>query len=161
LPCVGLIYDLCAKITHFTPLGIISTAISSPSLPSVQYLVNHYKENFIICFCTAKGKCAEKSLQWLRGEDTDISHELREIENTHNESVKNPSGSTFELFNKSNIKPLLISLGLMFFQQMSGINAVVFYTVMIFEVRKFILKVLYFTIFLYKCKIWYLTSISG
>jgi facilitated trehalose transporter len=85
-----------------------------------------------------------KSLQWLRGKDTDISHELREIENAHNESVKSTSGSSFELFSKSHIKPLLISLGLMFFQQMSGINAVVFYTVMIFEVSKFIFSVLYF-----------------
>jgi facilitated trehalose transporter len=76
-----------------------------------------------------------KSLQWLRGKDADVSHELREIENMNNESMKNSSGSTFELFNKSNVKPLLISLGLMFFQQMSGINAVVFYTVMIFKVR--------------------------
>jgi facilitated trehalose transporter len=78
-----------------------------------------------------------KALQWLRGKDTDISHELREIENAHNESEKSTSGSTFELFNKSNIRPLFISLGLMFFQQMSGINAVVFYTVMIFKVRMF------------------------
>jgi facilitated trehalose transporter len=77
-----------------------------------------------------------KSLQWLRGKDADISQELREIENVNNESMKSPSGSSFELFNKSNIKPLLISLGLMFFQQMSGINAVVFYTVMIFKVRQ-------------------------
>ena len=31
------------------------------------------------------------------------------------------------------VRPLFISLGLMFFQQMSGINAVIFYTVSIFE----------------------------
>ena len=81
-----------------------------------------------------------KALQWLRGKDTDISQELQEIENAHNESEKSASGSTFELFNKSNVRPLLISLGLMFFQQMSGINAVVFYTVMIFKVRNFVLN---------------------
>lgn len=78
------------------------------------------------------GKEAKKSLQWLRGQDSDISNELREIENVHNEAEKNPSSSFGELFNKNNTKPLLISLGLMFFQQMSGINAVVFYTVQIF-----------------------------
>jgi facilitated trehalose transporter len=81
-----------------------------------------------------------KALQWLRGKDTDISQELQEIETAHNESEKNVSGSTFELFNKSNLRPLLISLGLMFFQQMSGINAVVFYTVMIFKVRNSVLN---------------------
>jgi facilitated trehalose transporter len=76
----------------------------------------------------------------LRGKDADISQELQEIENANNESEKSATGSTFELFNKSNVRPLLISLGLMFFQQMSGINAVVFYTVMIFEVRNFVLN---------------------
>jgi hypothetical protein len=93
-----------------------------------------------LCYVAAKGKRAMKALQWLRGKDTDISQELHEIENAHNEAEKNATGSTFELFNKSNLRPLLISLGLMFFQQMSGINAVVFYTVMIFKVRNFVLN---------------------
>jgi len=38
-----------------------------------------------------------------------------------------------ELLKLNNLKPLSISLGLMFFQQFSGINAVIFYTVQIFK----------------------------
>jgi len=38
------------------------------------------------------------------------------------------------LFSKMYSKPLLISMGLMLFQQLSGINAVIFYTVKIFKV---------------------------
>jgi facilitated trehalose transporter len=38
-----------------------------------------------------------------------------------------------DLMGKAYLKPLLTSLGLMFFQQFSGINAVIFYTVSIFE----------------------------
>ena len=83
-----------------------------------------------------KDSRAKKALQWLRGRDSDISLEFKEIEKYNKQMEKN-SNSFLELFNKHNIKPLLISLGLMFFQQMSGINAVVFYTVKIFEVRHF------------------------
>ena len=42
-----------------------------------------------------------------------------------------------ELFSVSYLKPLGISLGLMFIQQFSGINAVMFYSVSIFKVIYF------------------------
>ncbi|XP_078049843.1 trehalose transporter 1 isoform X1 [Augochlora pura] len=81
-----------------------------------------------------KTKNARKSLQWLRGRDTDITEELTAVEKLHVDSERNGSqGAFMELFNKNHLKPFMISLGLMFFQQFSGINAVVFYTVRIFE----------------------------
>lgn len=81
-----------------------------------------------------KTKNARKSLQWLRGRDTDITEELTAVEKLHADSERNVSQSAFkELFKKNHLKPFLISVGLMFFQQFSGINAVVFYTVQIFE----------------------------
>ena len=84
-----------------------------------------------------KTKKARKSLQWLRGKNADITEELTAIEKTHVDSERNESQSSFsELFTGNNFKPLLISLGLMFFQQLSGINAVIFYAVNIFTVSK-------------------------
>ncbi|XP_014213486.1 facilitated trehalose transporter Tret1 isoform X2 [Copidosoma floridanum] len=81
-----------------------------------------------------KTKRARKSLQWLRGAQADVTDELTSIEKTHVESERQATQGTFsELFKGNNFKPLLISLGLMFFQQMSGINAVIFYTVQIFS----------------------------
>ncbi|KAJ8683565.1 hypothetical protein QAD02_019357 [Eretmocerus hayati] len=81
-----------------------------------------------------KTKRARKSLQWLRGKDADVSDELTTVEKMHVESERQETQSDlFELFMGSNLKPVLISLGLMFFQQMSGINAVIFYTVQIFQ----------------------------
>lgn len=78
---------------------------------------------------------ALKSLQWLRGKKTDVSEEMAGIEKAHAESEKNAArGALKELLKPSYRKPLLISLGLMAFQQLSGINAVIFYTVSIFEV---------------------------
>lgn len=85
-----------------------------------------------------KVKMARKSLQWLRGKKADITEELNIIEKMHQEYVEmertNAQSLFSELTKKNNLKPLLISLGLMFFQQMSGINAVIFYTVQIFKV---------------------------
>lgn len=82
-----------------------------------------------------KTKRARKSLQWLRAKGADISEELTAIEKMHIESEHTVAqqGAFEQLFKKHNLKPLLISLGLMFFQQFSGINAVIFYTVQIFQ----------------------------
>lgn len=85
-----------------------------------------------------KTKMSRKSLQWLRGKDADITDELALIEKSHQEylnSEQHESQNTIsELLQSKNLIPLLISLGLMLFQQMSGINAVIFYTVQIFQV---------------------------
>lgn len=75
---------------------------------------------------------AQKALQWLRGPTTDIRTEMNEIKNTHLLSTKYATKMK-DLLGKAYIKPLMTSLGLMFFQQFSGINAVIFYTVSIFE----------------------------
>ncbi|WP_266143598.1 MFS transporter [Escherichia coli] len=80
-----------------------------------------------------KTKRAHKALQWLRGKDADVTAELHEIEKNHLDSIKNAPASALDLFNRSNIKPITVSMGLMFFQQLSGINAVIFYTVDIFR----------------------------
>ncbi|CAL1687683.1 unnamed protein product [Lasius platythorax] len=81
-----------------------------------------------------KAKMARKALQWLRGKNGDITEELAMIEKIHQKSIESEQNNTFsELMKRNNLKPLLISLGLMFFQQMSGINAVIFYTVQIFK----------------------------
>ncbi|CAL8099932.1 unnamed protein product [Orchesella dallaii] len=98
---------------------------------------------FLVCMCfipetprwyIAKGReeCAEKALQWLRGSGADIRAELNEIKNTHL-LTKKYSTKLKDLFGKTYRKSILASLGLMFFQQFSGINAVIFYTVYIFE----------------------------
>ncbi|CAG7836084.1 unnamed protein product [Allacma fusca] len=83
-----------------------------------------------------KDRAAEKSLQWLRGEGADISTELSEIQNTYITSKKENSESLkiSEFKKKAYYKPTLVSLGLMFLQQMCGINPVIFYTVFIFQV---------------------------
>nr|CAD7205691.1 unnamed protein product [Timema douglasi] len=76
---------------------------------------------------------AKLSLQWFRGKQYDISEEMTDMKNFIDESKKKDS-SIKELWNaKAARKGLLISIGLMFCQQLSGINVIIFYSVSIFK----------------------------
>ncbi|EDV20428.1 uncharacterized protein TRIADDRAFT_38377 [Trichoplax adhaerens] len=83
-------------------------------------------------YLLAKGKrpMAIKQLKWLRGSHADINTELYDIEN----NLDNGQKMHFSEFkNPVLFKPLLISIGLMIFQQFSGINAVLFFCTYIFK----------------------------
>lgn len=71
------------------------------------------------------------ALHWLRGEDADITAELEELR----EAIRLAQDkASFRDFLQPQLwKPLAISLGLMLFQQFSGINVIMFYTVQIFD----------------------------
>lgn len=76
---------------------------------------------------------AENSLKWLRGNQYDYSDELIEMQMEH-ELIRQNRAGFFTAFKKPATKrALLISLGLLFFVQFSGINAVIFYSGFIFE----------------------------
>lgn len=74
---------------------------------------------------------ARKALQWLRGSKAKIDNEMRDIALSDAE-IENDC-SIREMLSMKYMKAILISLGLMLFQQLSGINAVIFYTVTIFQ----------------------------
>lgn len=75
---------------------------------------------------------ARKALQWLRGKNAKIDNEMRDI--ALSDAEVEAGDSTFkEIISRKYLKSISISLGLMFFQQLSGINAVIFYTVDIFK----------------------------
>lgn len=77
---------------------------------------------------------ARKALQWLRGANADVDPEIKGIIKTHTDAERQSSSNgIMQLLRRSNLKPLAISLGLMFFQQFSGINAVIFYAQVIFN----------------------------
>ncbi|XP_073957880.1 facilitated trehalose transporter Tret1-like isoform X2 [Choristoneura fumiferana] len=75
---------------------------------------------------------ARKALIWLRGKNAKIDNEIRDIALSDAETDDKDSTAK-ELFTKKYMKSICISLGLMAFQQLSGINAVIFYTVQIFR----------------------------
>lgn len=76
---------------------------------------------------------ARKALQWLRGKNAKIDGELRDIILSDEEIESSDSSSLKDMFSRKYMKSILILMGLMAFQQLSGINAVIFYTVQIFQ----------------------------
>ena len=78
---------------------------------------------------------ARKSLKWLRGSEyTGVEDEISAIQAAENERNAPESKVTLkEIFSQGvYLKPFGISLALMFFQQFSGINQVLFYMTDIF-----------------------------
>ncbi len=73
------------------------------------------------------------SLRKLRNSDSNIESELKELEDRAEEAKKD-SGFSMEQLKRADVyKPFIIAIALMFFQQFSGINAVMFYSNDIFE----------------------------
>lgn len=77
---------------------------------------------------------AKKNLQWLRGEKVDINAEIAAMEKAILEEGK---GGIADMFKTSgNVKAFVIVAGLIFFQQFSGINAVLSNAEYIFKQAK-------------------------
>ncbi|XP_048414717.1 solute carrier family 2, facilitated glucose transporter member 8 isoform X1 [Stegostoma tigrinum] len=84
-----------------------------------------------------KNKRAEalRVLAWLRGPEVDSEWECRQIEANCDE--QDTKFALSDLKNPTIYKPLLIGISMMLFQQLSGINAVMFYAESIFEQAHF------------------------
>ncbi|XP_063701895.1 facilitated trehalose transporter Tret1-like isoform X2 [Culicoides brevitarsis] len=125
-----LICFVAGKYMNWSELAYLGAALPVPFL-ILMFLIPETPRWYV-----SKGKepQARKALQWLRGKQANIEPELKGVMKSHSEAEKSSSGSQiFELLKRQNLKPLSISLGLMFFQQLSGINAVIFYTTSIFK----------------------------
>ena len=86
-------------------------------------------------YLITKGKIgeAEKALSWFRG-GVDVKDELAEMQRGYQDQQKIGSVSFVKLVaDKVYLQPFLLMLALMFFQQFSGINAVNFNMVSIFQ----------------------------
>lgn len=75
---------------------------------------------------------AEKALKRLRGQDFDVSDELKSIEDKVNAEKELKTEYMKNLKKPNCKKAFIICMALMFYQQLSGINAVMFYTSFIF-----------------------------
>lgn len=75
-----------------------------------------------------RSESATSSLKWLRGQQYDPSEEVAELQNDIEERKAQTVSFGQAMSRTTTKRGLVISLGLMFFQQVSGINAVIFYT---------------------------------
>ena len=79
---------------------------------------------------------AKKSYRWLRGAAFDPQDEIRELREALEERERNqvPFWEVIKL--RASKMAILIGFGLATFQQMSGINVVIFYSTRIFNVSE-------------------------
>lgn len=71
---------------------------------------------------------AKKSLQYYRGSSYNIWKELQDLDRDISESSQVKVSMRDLISSKGTRRALIIALGLMIFQQLSGVNAVIFYT---------------------------------
>lgn len=86
-------------------------------------------------YLVAKEKNTEaaKAIKWLRGPQYDPAEDIAELQNENEENKARNLSFLAVMGRKSSVRGMIIALGLMFFQQVSGINAVIFYTNDIFN----------------------------
>uniref|UniRef100_A0A0D9WK52 Major facilitator superfamily (MFS) profile domain-containing protein n=2 Tax=Leersia perrieri TaxID=77586 RepID=A0A0D9WK52_9ORYZ len=75
----------------------------------------------------------ESSLQVLRGFDTDISAEVNEIKRSVASSRRRTTIRFADIKQKRYSVPLMIGIGLLVLQQLSGVNGILFYAASIFK----------------------------
>lgn len=128
----GILYGYCMG----TALNILGLSIACGVVPiifaglllylpeSPYYLINKNDE-----------VAATKSLKWYRDKNYNVEPEIidmkTDIENRNSQKVSLRDG----LKRPATVKGLIISVGLMFFAQMCGLNVVIFYAKNIFEVN--------------------------
>ncbi|XP_067013918.2 facilitated trehalose transporter Tret1 isoform X1 [Anabrus simplex] len=127
--CIGFLYMYVLG----TFLSYISFTVTAGIIPLI-FAVTFFWMPETPTFLVSKNLIteAENSLKWLRNSkegyniDTELQCLRARFEKTSDE--EQPSQSK-----RTTMKAVAIIFGLMFFQQMCGINAVIFYTVQIFE----------------------------
>ena len=77
---------------------------------------------------------AKAAFEWLRGAHYDSSSEIQDLKDTLQEQLKNNMSVGEIIQKKNNTRALEIGFGLMLFQQLAGINVVIFYSTIIFDV---------------------------
>ncbi|XP_042206693.1 facilitated trehalose transporter Tret1-like isoform X2 [Homarus americanus] len=127
---IGMLYSFVFGAVMNTWRGLAGIC----AIPPVIYLVLvlFAKESPTYLLSKGKEKEAKEALQYFRGKHYDVEPEMQLMRKTQEEALQN-TVSLNELKTPYILKPLLISCTLMIFQQISGINAMLFNLSVIFE----------------------------
>lgn len=111
-----------AMLVSAAPIMLFAISFYIPETPSFLVLAGREEE-------------AKESLQWLRGPNVDIRHELATIRTNilARAHVNKTRRKNIRFIVSQLSKPILITCGLMFFQRFSGVNSFNFYAVTIFR----------------------------
>ncbi|KAJ8958037.1 hypothetical protein NQ318_002043 [Aromia moschata] len=126
---IGILSCFLSGIVYqWRTLALIGGILSTPFLLLIWWI----PESPRFLMMRGKEEKSKRSLRWLRGTAFNVDKEHVELQN----SLRQPYNQNERmriLFSRNILKLLFIVLGLMFFQQMTGINAVIFYTTKIFR----------------------------
>ncbi|XP_067008006.2 facilitated trehalose transporter Tret1 [Anabrus simplex] len=126
---IGYIYEYAiGPYVPFWVLPVVSAVI--PAVWAVAMFFMPDSPYYLI----SKGRDEEarSALKWLRGTN-DVDDEMNEMKEEVKESQLTETSLRDLITNKGNRKALIISMGLVAGQQLSGINAILFYSTTIFE----------------------------
>ncbi|XP_026322836.1 facilitated trehalose transporter Tret1-2 homolog [Hyposmocoma kahamanoa] len=127
---VGILFTfVVGGWTHWRTLSIIS-AVFPPLLVIVFWWMPETPQYLL---GMNRRRDAEKVLRWLRGPNAELSGELEDMQKEVDDAARQSASIATMLKNRATLMAFICSLGLMFFQQFSGINAVIFYTNNIFQ----------------------------
>ncbi|XP_021936732.1 facilitated trehalose transporter Tret1-like [Zootermopsis nevadensis] len=127
---VGILYTyIIGAVAGYTWLGTLSGAI--PVALFITFSRVPESPTYLMKKCRTED--AKKSLKFYRGSSYNFWKELQELEKDISESTQEKASIKDLVSSRGTKKALVISLGLMVFQQLSGINAVIFYSVDIFD----------------------------
>ena len=129
---VGKFFVSGFGIEHFATVNVISGLCLLPPIVCAAIMCFMPESPY---FLITKGnmRAAEKALSWFRG-GIEVKEELAEMQRRYQEQQKIGSVSFVQLLtDKVYLQPFLLMLALMFFQMFSGINAVNFNMVSIFQ----------------------------
>lgn len=128
--CVGILlsYVLGSAVSMFT-LSLISAVV-----PLVFFGVFFFMPE-TPAYYLKKGNvnAARQSYRWLRGPDYNVEVELEIQRDAMAEASLHQTSFTTAMRSRAAGKGLIIAFGLMLFQQLSGVNAIIFYSGSIFE----------------------------
>lgn len=115
-------------------LNMYYLSLVSAAVPIVFFCVFFFMPETPIYYLK-KGKkdAARASLVRLRGPRYNVEPEIQAQEELLAEAQRNKTSFLQAIRSKAAVKGLIVGFGLMFFQQLSGVNAIIFYAGSIFE----------------------------
>lgn len=128
--CAGILFS--SVIGSFTNwIGLNSIELLSPIVFAISFLFMPETPAYLVGANDILA--AEENLRKLRGSTYDVSQELKEIQKEIEESQQKRASIKDVVTSKGNLKAVISVVVVLAYQQLTGINALVFYTEPIFK----------------------------